>query len=71
MKDYYISIFFSEKDKCYVANIPELRYCSAFGDSPEEALREVLIAKDGWLAAAKKVGKPIPKPTARPSLLLP
>lgn len=44
--------FFSEEDNSYVADIPDLTYCSAFGSTPEEALKEVLIAKELWLSAA-------------------
>lgn len=54
MKDYHINIFYSEDDKCYVADIPDLKFCSAFGDTPELALQEVLIAKKLWLETAKK-----------------
>ena len=45
MSDYHINIFFSEEDEGYIADIPDLDACSAFGESPEEALREVGIAK--------------------------
>ncbi|MDA0365042.1 MAG: type II toxin-antitoxin system HicB family antitoxin [Chloroflexi bacterium] len=65
MKDYHINLFYSDEDECYVADIPDLEYCSAFGDTPEEALKEVLIAKEGWLATARDAGKPIPTPTYR------
>jgi predicted RNase H-like HicB family nuclease len=65
MKDYHINVFYSEKDKCYVADIPDLKYCTALGDSPEEAVREVQMAKAAWLKAAKQRGKPIPKATYR------
>ncbi|MXY46782.1 MAG: type II toxin-antitoxin system HicB family antitoxin [Chloroflexi bacterium] len=68
MKDYYINIFYSEEDESYVADIPDLVYCSAFGDTQEEALAEVRIAKDGWLAAARKSGKPVPTPSYRPAI---
>ncbi len=53
MKDYHINIFYSEEDEGYIADIPDLRFCSAFGETPEEALKEVLIAKATWLEAAK------------------
>jgi predicted RNase H-like HicB family nuclease len=66
VKDYHINIFWSEEDDCYVADIPDLKYCSAFGDSPQEALAEVLIAKQGWLEVARELGKPIPPPAYRP-----
>jgi predicted RNase H-like HicB family nuclease len=33
---------------------------SAIGTTPEEALRELQIAKAAWLDAARAAGKPIP-----------
>jgi predicted RNase H-like HicB family nuclease len=68
MKDYHINLFYSDVDGCYVADIPDLRFCSAFGDSPEEALREVQKAKRAWLRVAKERKKPIPKPKYRPAI---
>lgn len=46
----------------YVANIPDLKYCSAFGENPVEAVQEIMIAKEAWLEVAAKYGKAIPKP---------
>lgn len=68
MKDYHINIFYSEEDGSYVADIPDLEACSAFGDTPEEALLEVEEAKEAWLEAARELGKPIPEPQYRPLL---
>lgn len=64
--DYHINIFFSQEDGCYVADLPDFEYCSAFGATPQEALRELLIAKDNWLEAAKESGIPVPIPRYRP-----
>jgi predicted RNase H-like HicB family nuclease len=66
MKDYHINIFYSEEDGGYIADIPDLVHCSAFGATPEEALEQALVAKKAWLSAAKKEGKAIPKPKYRP-----
>ena len=66
MKDYHINIFYSEEDQGYIADIPDLVACSAFGDTPEEALRELSLAKDAWLDVARAEGKPIPPPRYRP-----
>ena len=66
MKDYHINIFFSEDDEGYIADIPDLKHCSAFGESPQEALNEVLKAKEAWMAAARVNGKPVPPPQFRP-----
>ena len=68
MKDYHINVFYSEEDEAYVADIPDLKYCSAFGDTPEEALLQVLIAKEAWLESARANGKPIPAPRYRPAI---
>ncbi|MDD1415691.1 type II toxin-antitoxin system HicB family antitoxin [Dolichospermum sp. ST_con] len=56
MKNYHINIFYSEEDGGYIADIPDLKYCSAFGDTEEEALSEVLQAKAAWLETAKLEG---------------
>jgi predicted RNase H-like HicB family nuclease len=68
MKDYHINIFYSEEDEGYIADIPDLQFCSAFGETPEEALKEVLVAKTAWLEAAQAEGKPIPLPAYRPEM---
>ncbi|MGC1394465.1 MAG: type II toxin-antitoxin system HicB family antitoxin [Coleofasciculaceae cyanobacterium] len=57
----------SKPDEGYIADIPDLKYCSAFGSTVEEAVHEVLIAKTTWLEAAKIAGKPIPEPRYRPA----
>lgn len=66
MKDYHINIFYSEEDGGYIADIPDLVACSAFGITPAEALKEVELAKSAWLEAAQAAGKPIPSPQYRP-----
>ncbi|MEO9254570.1 MAG: type II toxin-antitoxin system HicB family antitoxin, partial [Tepidiformaceae bacterium] len=48
------------------ASLPDFEYCSAFGDTPEEALAELQIAKAGWLDVAREHGDPIPQPKYRP-----
>ncbi len=68
MKDYHINVFFSDEDEGYIADIPDLAHCSAFGETPEEALIEVLKAKQAWLESARKQKKPIPKPNYRPAI---
>jgi predicted RNase H-like HicB family nuclease len=68
VRDYHINVFWSPEDRCYVADIPDLKYCSAFGKSPLIALREVLKAKTAWLRSAKKSGVPVPKPRYRPAI---
>jgi predicted RNase H-like HicB family nuclease len=68
--DYHINIFYSDEDECYIADIPDLKYCSAFGDSPQKALAEVLAAKELWLEVAREDGAPIPEARYRPAIYL-
>ena len=66
MKDYHINIFFSQEDAGYIADIPDLEACSAFGKTPGAALAQVQLAKAAWLKAAHAAGKRIPPPRYRP-----
>jgi predicted RNase H-like HicB family nuclease len=66
MKDYHINIFYSDEDEGYIADIPDLEHCSAFGETPDDALHEVLIAKSAWLEATVALGKTPPPPRYRP-----
>ena len=68
MKDYHINIFWSDEDGGYIADIPDLVACSAFGSTPAEALAELERAKMVWLEAARAEGKPVPEPRYRPDI---
>lgn len=68
MSDYHINVFYSDEDSAYVADIPDLEACSAFGSTAEEAVAEVGRAKQAWLAAAREAGRPIPEPRYRPAI---
>ncbi len=65
MKDYHINIFWSDEDGRYIADIPDLDGCSAFGATSQEALAELERAKVAWLEAARAEGKPVPAPRYR------
>ena len=67
-RDYHINVFFSPEDRCYVADIPDLRFCAAFGKTPEAAVREVRAAMKAWIDAAKANGKRVPAPRYRPAI---
>jgi predicted RNase H-like HicB family nuclease len=66
MPHYAIVVFWSDADDAWVADVPDLKSCSAFGATPEEAVAEVGIAMEGWLAAARDAGHPIPQPRFEP-----
>jgi predicted RNase H-like HicB family nuclease len=60
VNDYHINVFFSEDDGGYIADIPDLHSCSAFGETPEQAVAEVLRAKEAWLAVVAEASQGIP-----------
>ena len=65
MSKYAIEIIYSEEDEGYIAIVPELPGCSAFGATEEEALEEVKVATELWLETAKKEGREIPQPSGK------
>ena len=67
MTDHHINVFHSDEDGGYIAEIPDLPGCSAFGRSPEQAVAEVVVAKRAWIAAASAEGRPIPEPRYHPA----
>lgn len=64
---YEIDIFYSAEDEAYIADVPELTYCSAWGGTYEEALSEVMIAMELHLVTLREEGRPIPEPRVRPA----
>lgn len=62
---YAIEIFYSEEDEGFIAIVPELPGCSAFGRTEEDALKEVKIAMQLWLETAKEIGREVPAPQKR------
>jgi predicted RNase H-like HicB family nuclease len=65
MSKYAIEIFYSEEDEGYIAEVPELPECSAFGESEEEAFKEVKVAMGLLLETAEREGREIPKPEGK------
>lgn len=68
MNDYHINVFHSDEDGGYIADVPNLESCAAFSSTAQEALSEVLHAREVWLAAARDRGMPIPEPRYCPAL---
>lgn len=65
---YHINLFWSDEDECWIADLPDLKFCSEHGETPDEALREIKVAKKAWLASAKAHKQAIPKPRYRPAI---
>lgn len=66
MPHYHVNIFWSDRDACWIADVPDLRYCSAHGETVADAAREIEIAMSLWLEVATENGDAIPEPRYRP-----
>jgi len=60
---YPVKLFYSEEDKGYIAIIPDLPGTSAFGETPEKALKEIKIVEKMWIEVAAQEGMSIPTPS--------
>jgi len=65
---YHINVFWSQRDECWVADVPDLKSCAAFGDTPEEAIAEARLAVDAWLESARAGNLAIPEARYRPAI---
>ena len=65
MSKYEIIIYWSDEDKAFISEVPELAGCMADGATYEEALRNAEVVIQEWLETAKELGRPIPEPKGR------
>ncbi len=63
MTKYPIEVFWSDEDEGYIANLPDLPGCSAWGATEAEAIAQAHDASAAWIKAAKAAGRAIPEPT--------
>jgi predicted RNase H-like HicB family nuclease len=65
---YHINVFWYPDDACWIADVPDLRPCSAHGDTPQQAVAEVCVAMDLWLETARAADLSVPEPRYSPAL---
>jgi predicted RNase H-like HicB family nuclease len=65
MQRYEIIMYWSDEDKAFVAEVPELAGCMAHGDTEELALKNVKEAMQLWIDTAREFGDPVPQPKGR------
>lgn len=65
MSKYEVIIYWSDEDKAFIAEVPELPGCAADGQTYHEALANVEVIIAEWIETAKELGRPIPKPKGR------
>jgi predicted RNase H-like HicB family nuclease len=62
---YELVIYWCEEDKCFIAEVPELPGCMADGLSYQEAVSNVEVIIDEWIATAHELGRAIPEPAGK------
>ena len=65
MTKYEVILYWSEPDRAFIAEVPELPGCTADGATYQEALANVEVIIQEWIATAKELGRPIPEPKGR------
>jgi predicted RNase H-like HicB family nuclease len=65
---YHINVFWYPDEQCWVADVPDLRPCSAHGDTPVKAVSAVCEAIVRWLETARAGDLPVPEPCYCPAL---
>ena len=59
---YEIILYWSEEDRAFIAEVPELPGCAADGKTYQEALHNVEIIMQEWIETAEELGRKIPEP---------
>lgn len=62
---YEIILYWSEDDRAFLAEVPELPGCMADGATHEEALKNAVVIIDEWIETARELGRTIPEPKGR------
>lgn len=65
---YHLNVFWSTEDDCWIADVPDLKHCSAHGNTAEEAVVEAGIAIQLYVESLIAHGRPVPERRYRPAI---
>ena len=65
MLKYEIIIYWSNRNRAFIAEVPELPGCAADGASYQEAIANAEQVMQEWIETAKELRRTIPKPRGR------
>lgn len=60
-----IIIYWSDEDRSYIAEVPELPGCMADGKTYQEALSNVEIIIQEWIETATELKRQVPQPKGK------
>jgi len=62
---YELIIYWSQEDKTYIVEVPELAGCVADGETYKKAIENAEVVINEWIETAKHLGREIPIPRGR------
>jgi predicted RNase H-like HicB family nuclease len=62
---YEIVLYWSDEDRIFIAEVPDLPGCMAHGRSREKALANVQDAIRLWIEVARDTGRRVPEPKGK------
>jgi len=62
---YEVILYWSDEDRTFIAEVPELPGCAADGNTYRQALANVEVVIQEWIETAKELGRPVPEPRGR------
>jgi predicted RNase H-like HicB family nuclease len=65
MIKYEVILYWSDEDKAFIAEAPELPGCMADGETYQQALANLEVIIREWIETARELGRAIPEPKGR------
>jgi len=62
---YELIIYWSEEDRAFIVEVPELPGCMADGETYEQAVVNARQVIEEWIETARELGRHIPEPRGR------
>lgn len=62
---YELIIYWSDQDRSFVVEVPELPGCMADGETYEQAVANAQHVIKDWIETARDLGRPVPEPRGR------
>ena len=62
---YELVIYWSEEDRSFIVEVPELPGCMADGETYEQAVANAQQVIAEWMETVRELGRPIPEPKGR------
>lgn len=62
---YEVVLYWSDEDRAYVAEVPELPGCMSDGASYAKAIANAEDAMHAWIETARELGREVPTPKGR------